>query len=181
MEQVQRLTQAYKLAPWRKQLQVIGAFMLVVVASAVVAGIYLNVTARANALGREIQQMQVRMEGPHQVTDVIDTTSGENGMTIEEIEIQIDDLRTRLAYLTSEEVMHDKALKLGFTDVDPSAASYVDVPGYRDASQVQLAPQAGPVTASAVVLPDAYRESLIDLGRKMIEQVIGTITGEVRP
>jgi len=181
MEQVQQLTQAYKLAPWRKQLQVIGAFMLVVVVAAVVAGIYLNVTARANALGREIQQMQVRMEGPHLVTEAIDNSNGQDTMTIEEIEIQITDLRTRVAYLTSEEVMREKALKLGFKDVDPKEADYMEVQGYHNNALVQLAPPAGPVSAATVVLPDSYRESLIDLGKKLVEDVIGQITGEVRP
>ena len=181
MQQVQRLTQAYKLAPWRGQLQYIGAFMLVVVASAVVAGIYLNVTARANTFGREIQQMQVRMEGPHQVMEEIDNPDSTRPVTIEELQIQISDLQTRIAYLTSEEVMRDRALKLGFQVVDPQSAQYVEVEGYRNNSRVQLAPPAGPVQAATVVLPDSYRESLFDLGRKMLDTVIGQVTGEMRP
>ncbi len=181
MEQVEGITQAYKLAPWRKQLQYIGVFMLVVVAAAVVAGIYLNVTARANALGREIQEMQVRMGGPHQVTDITTNSDGSDPATIEELQIQISDLRTRVAYLTSEEVMRDKALKLGFQVVDPKDAQYIEVKGYRSDPLVQLAPPAVPVPASAVVLPDSYRESLFDFGKKIFDQVIGEITGEARP
>ncbi len=181
MQQVKQFTQAYKLVPWRGQLQYIGAFMLVVVVSAVVAGIYLSVTARANSLGREIQQMQVRMDGPHQVMEAIDNPVSPDRVTIEELHIQIADVQTRIAYLTSEEVMRERALKLGFQVVDPQNAEYVDVEGYRSDSHVQLAPSAGPVQASSVVLPDSYRESLLDFGMKMVDQLVGQITGEVRP
>lgn len=181
MQQEKRITQAYKLAPWRGQYQYFGAFMLVVVASAVVAGIYLNVTARANTYGREIQQMQVRMEGPHLLNENVDNPDSAKRVTIEELQIQISDLRTRIAYLTSEEIMRDRALKLGFQVVDPKSAQYLVVEGYHGDDQVQLAPPAGPVQASTVVLPDSYRESLLDLGKKMFDQVLGQINLEVHP
>ena len=60
MEQVRRLTkQAYSQAPWRSQTQIIVVFMLAVVAAALVAFIYLNTTAQAATIGRQIQEMQV--------------------------------------------------------------------------------------------------------------------------
>ena len=59
MEQVRRLTkQAYSQAPWRSQTQIIVVFMLAVVAAALVAFIYLNTTAQAATIGRQIQEMQ---------------------------------------------------------------------------------------------------------------------------
>ncbi len=42
MDGVRQLTQAYSQAPWRKQLQILGLFLLVVVLAALVAGIYLK-------------------------------------------------------------------------------------------------------------------------------------------
>ncbi len=48
MERVYGLTQAYSQAPWRKQLQLIGIFLVVLVFFALVAGIYLSVTARGD-------------------------------------------------------------------------------------------------------------------------------------
>jgi hypothetical protein len=53
MDRVQSLTQAYSQAPWRKQMQIIGLFLLVLVLTALV-GIYLSVTARAAAVGRDL-------------------------------------------------------------------------------------------------------------------------------
>ena len=68
MDNIQQFTQAYTQAPWRKQLHMIGTILLALVSAAIVAGIYLNVTARAAAEGREIQDMQVRLYGYHYLT-----------------------------------------------------------------------------------------------------------------
>ena len=55
MERVQKFTQAYDQTPWRRQLQGIGLFLAVLVTIALIAGVYLNVTARATTVGRQIQ------------------------------------------------------------------------------------------------------------------------------
>ena len=68
MENIHQLTQAYSQAPWRKQMYMIGVILLVLVSAAIIAGIYLNVTARAAAVGRQIQEMQVRVYGYHYLT-----------------------------------------------------------------------------------------------------------------
>src|SRR5665647_1003448 len=97
MENIHQLTHAYSQAPWRKQMYMIGVILLILVSTAIVAGIYLNVTARAAAVGRQIQEMQVRVYGYHYLTD----SAGESYVPIEELEQRIANLNSQLAYLTS--------------------------------------------------------------------------------
>ena len=68
MKKDKQLTQAYSQAPWRKQMYMIGVILLFLVCAAIIAGIYLNVTALAAAMGRQIQEMQVRVYGYHYLT-----------------------------------------------------------------------------------------------------------------
>src|SRR4030042_2744041 len=98
MENVKRFTQAYYQAPWRKQLQYIVFFLVILVMGAVVAGIYLNVTARAVTVGQEIQVMQNQ---------------------IDELKRAIADKETNLAFLASTSVMEQRASELGFRPVEP--------------------------------------------------------------
>ena len=62
MYRVENITQAYSQAPWRKQLQWIGLFMLAMIMVAMVAGIYLSVSAQATTAGREVQIMDADMD-----------------------------------------------------------------------------------------------------------------------
>lgn len=163
MEQVKQFTQAYSQTPWRKQLQVIVAFLLVVVSAALVAGIYLSVTSQAATLGRQIQDMQIRMEGSQR----LDLTSEEDVnlvevVPIEEIRIKIADLQGQLAINMSSAVMNEKAERMGFVPSIPENMTYFKVPGYQGRPLAQLAPPPAPVTVETTVLAPAYRESLIE-------------------
>ena len=91
MNQVQKFTQAYSLTPWRKQIQGIGLFLAILVVGALVAGVYLNVTARAATVGRQIQRHRNR---------------------IEELEQDIADKESKLASLTSSVVMERRAQEM---------------------------------------------------------------------
>ncbi len=141
MDDVKRITQAYSQAPWRKQLQIAVFFMVIMVFCALVAGIYLNVSARSVTLGHEIQQMQER---------------------IDDAERTNEDLQTELAYLRSSSVMEERAHSLGFEPVAADHVFYFDVPGYVDRQTAVLAQP----PSTTVVLPDtvspAYTESLFD-------------------
>jgi len=163
MEQVKQITQAYSQTPWRKQLQVIVVFLLVVVSAALVAGIYLSVTSQAATLGRQIQDMQIRMEGSQR----LDVTKEEDVNLvdvepIEEIRIQIADLQGQLATNMSSAVMKEKAERMGYVPSNPEEMFYFKVPGYQGRPLAQLAPPPAPVTVNTTVLAPAYRESLID-------------------
>ena len=137
----QHLLHAYKNAPWRTQLQMIGGFSLIVVLVALVAGVYLNVTARASTIGREIQGMEA---------------------TILELQRDNADLENQLGMLTSIRTMQQRAEDLGFEPVDPTEVLYIDAPGYMGRQATTLAPPPGPVEASVSSLPPEYTQSLFD-------------------
>jgi hypothetical protein len=137
----QQLIHAYKNAPWRVQLQMIGGFSLIVVLVALVAGMYLNVTARAATIGREIQGME---------------------STILELQRDNADLENQLGMLTSIRTMQERAEDLGFQPINPAEVTYITAPGYAGRQAVSLAPPPGPVVASASHLPAEYTQSLFD-------------------
>ncbi len=91
-----RFVHAYKQAPWRTQRQIIGIFLLAVVLVAMVAGIYLNISARAALAGREIQVLEREIETTRR---------------------KIADLETELAVQMSTSVMKARAEELGFVPV----------------------------------------------------------------
>ena len=113
MDNIHQLTHAYSQAPWRKQMYMIGVILLLLVCAAIVAGIYLNVTARAAAVGRQIQEMQVRVYGYHYLTG----DTGETYVPIEELEQKIANLNSQLAYLTSYTVMQERVKELNLTPI----------------------------------------------------------------
>lgn len=145
--QATQLIHAYKQAPWRVQRQYVGAFLLVVIGLAMVAALYLQVTARAAATGREIQEMRIE----------ITTTQRLNA-----------DLETQLANLTSSAEMQRRALELGYRPVQPGELDYVMVSGFvtpepailRAAEDAGFFPQA---------LPEVYTQSLLEWFDERIE------------
>jgi len=163
MEQVKQITQAFSQTPWRKQLQVIVAFLLVVVSVALVAGIYLSVTSQAATLGRQIQDMQIRMDGSQRLDLAAqDEVTLIEVVPIEEMRIQIADLQGQLAFNLSATVMREKAEPMGFVPSNPEEMIYFKVPGYQGKQLARLAPPPAPVAVNTTVLAPAYRESLID-------------------
>lgn len=136
------LIQAYKNTPWRRQFQVIGLFSASVVFIALIAGVYLNVTARAATFGREIQANRIEMR---------------------EIEREIEDLESNLADLTSVREMRDRAEEMGFVSVNSNTASYLRVPGYPEERLIELAPQmTSPGVSGFPQLPPKYTKSLFE-------------------
>lgn len=139
MHNVQKITQAYSQAPWRKQLQWIIGFLSVLVFVWLIAGLYLDVTARAATIGREIQEMQVgEIETANSAHDPNKLVS------IEDLRQRNADLQAQLAYLLSEDTMRERAKGLGYESIEPGAALYVEVPGYIPPQSATLAPPPGP-------------------------------------
>jgi cell division protein FtsL len=138
--QATQIIHAYKQAPWRVQRQWVGMFLLAVIGAAMVAALYLDVTARTAVTGREIQEMRVQ----------ITTIQRENA-----------DLETQLADLTSTAAMQRRALELGYRPVQPGELDYVAVPGFAPPepaillAAVDTAPQTN-------MLPAEYTESLLE-------------------
>jgi hypothetical protein len=158
MKNLHQLTHAYSQAPWRKQMNMIGVILLLLVCAALVAGIYLNVTARAAAVGREIQEMQVRVYGYHYLIG----ESGETYVPIEELEQKIANLSSQLAYLTSYTVMQERVKDLNLAPIAADQIEYLEVPGYIDRQTTSLAPPPVPVVVNASLIDPQFKESLFD-------------------
>lgn len=158
MENIHQFTQAYSQAPWRKQVYMIGVILLVLISAAIIAGIYLNVTARAAAIGRQIQEMQVRVYGYHYLTG--DNSAG--NMPIEEIDQSIANLTSQLAFLTSYEVMTERAKKMNLDPIPADHTEYMQVPGYYDRQATILAPPPDPVVVNAASIDPLFKESLFE-------------------
>ncbi len=147
--------QAYKNAPWRKQLQFIGVFSGTVIFIAIVAGVYLNVTARAATLGREIQDLQEKKEI---------------------LQRDIEDMRTSLAYLTTNEEMERRAIEAGFVLIEPGTPEYYQYEDYGGKETAQLAPEGQQTLPSVFLLPREYTISLFEWIQETI-YLIGIQTG----
>ncbi|HZU86858.1 MAG TPA: hypothetical protein VFF78_05215 [Anaerolineaceae bacterium] len=137
-----RLIQAYKQAPWRVQLQRIGMFLLGLVGLALVAGLYLDVTAEAASAGLQVQKLSMEQD---------------------DLQRTIDDQNSRLASLTSAAVMRERAAGLGFVFPDQVDPLYVVVPGYAGRQQMDLAPKYSSSSIEKPLLKPVYTESLYDL------------------
>lgn len=141
MEQFENLARNYSQAPWRKQLQVIALFLLIVVLIALVAGVYLNISARGTAVGRDIQSMQA---------------------DITKFDRDIEDLQSELARILSSSQMEIRADNLGFVEVPPDQIVYLNVPGYVDRQSVILAPTSERTVVRAIAIPPEYTESIFE-------------------
>src|SRR5512147_2613478 len=104
IQNVNHLVHAYKIAPWRVQRQWIGNVLLAVVALAMIATLYLDVTSQAAITGREIQDLTASIAASQQVSA---------------------DLQTQLASLTSARIMEQRALEIGFRPMETGDAEYL--------------------------------------------------------
>lgn len=138
--QAAQIIHAYKQAPWRVQRQYVGAFLLTVIVLALVAALYLDLSARTTLAGRNIQELQ----------EQITTAQRSNA-----------DLETELADLTSSAVMQQRAVELGYRPVKPGELEYVFVPGYT-APEPDILLAAVDSTTREFSLPDVFSQSLIE-------------------
>jgi len=138
--QATQIIHAYKQAPWRVQRQWVGAFLLFVIGTAMIAALYLDVTARAAVAGREIQELRFEITA---------------------IQRANADLETRLARLTSTAEMQRRAIALGYRPVTPGELDYVAVPGYV-APEPTILLAAEDVTVPQQALPFEYSQSLLE-------------------
>jgi hypothetical protein len=198
MEHIHKITQAYSQTPWRKQVRMIGIFLLGVVIVATVASVYLNVRARTVALGRELQWMQVHIIDYYAITPVIEDDVEKKAeqaanseaeqeeeevpdiIPIEELERNISLLQTQLAYLTSYEVMAARAQDMGLVPVKPENIVYLEIAGYVEPQPALLAPPPQQVVVSASGIDPAFRQSLFDWLGDQIQQTLKLFNG-VKP
>jgi cell division protein FtsL len=138
--QATQIIHAYRQAPWRVQRQWVGVFLLFVIVAAMVAALYLDVTARTAVAGREIQELRAE----------ITTVQRENA-----------DLETQLADLTSTSMMRQRAEKLGYRPVLPGELDYVAVPGFVE-PEPDILLAAEDVMPRIETLPAEYTQSLLE-------------------
>ncbi|MBN2550580.1 MAG: hypothetical protein JXB15_15555 [Anaerolineales bacterium] len=139
MDRLDNFAHTYTQAPWRKQFQIMGLFLLGVVLAALVAAVYLTVSARTAAAGREIQYMDYKIGG---------------------LNTDIEDLQAQLALILSSEEMEKRARSLGFEPVSADDIVYLAIPGYVEAQPAVLAPYLARTVVSAPVTPAEYTESI---------------------
>lgn len=137
---VNNFVHAYKQAPWRIQMQWIGAFLLGMFGLALVASIYLDITSQAGIAGRNIQDMTAELTVSQRANA---------------------DLQNKLAETTSTNTMEQRALALGYQPVEPNQMEYIIVPGYAAPKPVIFAgvPALKPAASSQ---PSEYTQSLIE-------------------
>ena len=113
------ILQAYKQAPWRTQIQWVGVFLLIVVAVATVAGLYLYISGRSAATGRRIQNLESELAILHR---------------------QNNDLETLLGEIQSENALSERMNSMNMRSLTPEEALYLEVPGYVPAEGPSFAP-----------------------------------------
>ena len=131
--------QAYKQAPWRRQVQSIGLSLLPVVIIAVFIMLYLVVSAQAATAGLQIMNLHYDEE---------------------EILRKIANQRTQLGWITSYSQMQKRAEKLGYEPSLDSNIHYMTISGYQGQNAVLIAPPPGIENESAPLVNDLYNESL---------------------
>jgi len=141
MDRVIDFTQAYSQAPWRKQLQGIGIFLILLVVILLAASVFVSITARTAALGKEIQRHRQK---------------------IEELEFENANIRSQLAILTSASEMKQRAIDMGFRTATSEEIIYINVPGYTGRDNVELAESSQPSIVATPVISSAFTQSWVD-------------------
>jgi hypothetical protein len=131
--------QAYKQAPWRRQIQMIGLSLIPVVLIAFGIAIYLIISAQAAAAGLEIMDLHFEEEA---------------------ILRDIANQRSDLAYLTSYARMQIRAKKLGYESPSEGTLRHMTINGYQGQNPVLIAPPPGASQSFSGAVNSAYQQSL---------------------
>jgi len=134
-------SQAHKQAPWRVQIRSVGLFLLALAAVAVIAGLYLSVSAQAASAGLEIRALEAERANLAQL---------------------IADQEVHLAWLNSSTHMTQRARELGFSRISADQAVYVVVPGYLGRPIAHISRLPGIDVASQDVITPKFTQSLWD-------------------
>ena len=156
------LLQAYKQAPWRTQIQWVGAFLLVVIAIAAVSGLYLFISGRSAATGRRIQNLENEVAALHR---------------------QNNDLETKLGEIQSEQALSERAKSLDMRPLTPGEVLYLEVPGYVPAGGPNLAPPPMIIEERTPLLMPEFTSTFLDwIDSKLQATTLNpTPTSEVQP
>jgi len=131
--------QAYKQAPWRRQIQSIGLSLLPVVAIAVIISLHLIISAQAASAGLQIMDLHYKEE---------------------EILRAIANQRSQLAWITSYSQMQKRTQKMGYEEASESDVHYITIEGYQGQDAVLIAPPPGIEKETSLIINEAYKQSL---------------------
>lgn len=145
MNRIESIQTIYSQAPWRRQSQIAGLILVIVVFSVLFATIYLHISARTAEVGRQIQIMQNE---------------------IDELDRMNEDLRSQLALIRSSEEMERRASALGFKPVAMDEITFLTVPGYVEPQVFVFQHRQVQEPPSMTKLPDEYTESLFTWMRR---------------
>jgi len=140
MESINRFNHASSQAPWRTERQWISVSLLIVLGFAIIATLYLTVSSQAGIVGREIQDLRLK---------------------IIETEQKNADLQSQLARLTSKNEIDRRAYELRFRPIKPQELEYLYVPGLAipDGTIFATVPELQPDPHS---IPPEYTQSLLE-------------------
>jgi len=148
MNRAQKIIEAYRNTPWRKQIQMLGLFAVFGIVAALVMIVYIWVTSMAGTYGLQVQEYQA---------------------TARALEQEIEDKKAKLASLEVTENLTERAVEAGFQMADMNRIRYLKVEGYYGPEPFQLAPRTpGFQQSQNVQLPPEYTTSLIEWMRQMI-------------
>lgn len=137
--QAARILRQYREMSWHNQRQWLFVVLAAIVVAALVAGLYLNVTARAAITGRQIQTLEQEIILNQRINA---------------------DLQADIALQLSIGNLERRAEKMGFQPVAKDEIQYIVVPGYFPNNTVSLtstAPQQN------ILLADpAFKQSLFE-------------------
>lgn len=152
MNRAQKILQAYRNTPWRRQTQILGLFAAFGVVAALVMIVYIWVTSQAGAYGLQVQEAQATQQALAQ---------------------SIEDKQARLADITRNEVLATRAAEAGYEPVDPNRVRYLEVEGYYGQPPLQLAPPPEAIHQYSPDpgLPPEYTTSLFDWFSELIYQL----------
>ena len=127
-------------APWRTRQQKIGAVLLAIVGTSMIAALYLGLASQATLAGREIQTLERK-------TSLV---KEENA-----------NLKTELARILSHKATEIRGDSLGFYPASSKETHYIYVPGYEGQQTINLTNDANR-TENKSSLPVEYTLSLFE-------------------
>ena len=136
---------AYRMAPWRKQMQRIITILLLTFAAACVTLVYLSISERMTDINMQIQALQEERA---------------------EYSRSIADLTTDEGILTAYKTMQERAARAGFTEIDfddEDQYAYVIIDGYTGTGiNTEAQVQETSLTEVVSLIKPEYTQSLQD-------------------
>jgi hypothetical protein len=150
-------SQAFKQAPWRTQVQLVGLFLVALVVVLLVASVYLTISGQAAAAGLTAYNLNAERRS---------------------LERTIADSKSQLALLTSAQLMEERATGMGFEPANPENVIYMVVPGYAGRQTAILAPPPGITEEQGPVVKSIYRQSLWDWLFQGLNRLSNSVEGQ---